>query len=1108
MQHAANPPGLRLQLLREPQLIRADGVATPLNGHDAALLALLAVDGPTSRERVLNWLWPAVDEPARARNMLRQRLFRLRRLAGGELVSSGELLALDSAVSHDLQDLGATLEADPREGATGALLGSLSFPGCDEFSAWLDAARERWHRRRADLLAALAARLENEDRIVAALTCAQRLAADDPLAEHAQRRLMRLHYRRGDRAAALAVHAQLVAALRAELDSPPSAETQELARLIERSGALPVAPAPLGPGLLRPPRLIGREAAWQALAEARAQQRTAWLSGEPGIGKTRLASDHAARHGLPMAGARPGDARVPYSLLTRLLRALAPATATAPGLSALSDEVRAELARLLPELGSAAAGVLVPARLLAAVETALALAAPQGVVLDDLQFADDATLELLPSWVARGGWVLCLREHEMPAVLKAWQAQTDPAAFEAIVLQPLDATEVQALLASLALPGFDVAAWAPRVHQRSGGNPLFVLESLRAMLAEPDAAAPRANWPMPSSLRLLVERRLAQLSPPALKLAQVAALALPDFDVDLAAAVLGGHALDLAEPWRELEAAQVMQGDRFAHDLVFEAVRDAVPAVLQRWLHGSIARALVLRGAPPQRLGAHWREAGDPAQAAACFEQAAAACAGSGRLAEQVRWLEAAIDAWERAGRRREAFDARVQRVIAAREASTPQASQALAEQLLADAADERERGLALLQVGSCHSNAIRFSEALACFEAAIAAATAAGDVDTVQHAGYRQGLALAQVQGYAAALQKMEALLPWAEAHADASMRHCFLADLAILYDQSGQRRRARPLFDRALGYFDSRHESSNAAPTRMMFARSLLMLGDLVAAREQAESSVRERAELSEGQGGDGIEVLNLGRIYVELGHYSAALQVLEPSLVRLAESGASAVLAATALVLARTWVHLGQPARAGQLLQQLPADLPFHQQASLHWTRALLQHERPRDRQAALDVALAAFDGCPDLPFLRLPMVFDRLVCEPGPEALKSLRAGVAECERLELRAPQMLGRLRLLQVLSAMDRRRDALTVARSLQNDLPGCHPVACYLPELHLACAVAAQAAGDAALARAWQDHALGWLARIAQTQVPEACRESFAHRNPVNRSLLTTRFG
>ena len=79
---------------------------------------------------------------------------------------------------------------------------------------------------------------------------------------------------------------------------------------------------------------------------------------------------------------------------------------------------------------------------------------------------------------------------------------------------------------------------------------------------------------------------------------------------------------------------------------------------------------------------------------------------------------------------------------------------------------------------------------------------------------------------------------------------------------------------------------------------------------------------------------------------------------------------------------------------------------------------------------------------------------------------------------------------------------------SLQHDLPGCHPVACYLLELHLACAMAAQAAGDAALARAWHEQALGWLARIAQTQVPEACRESFAHRNPVNRKLLTTRFG
>lgn len=1105
MHIAACPPGLRLQLLRQPQLIGVDGAVTPINDLDAALLALLAVDGPTTRERVLAWLWPSVDEPARARNMLRQRLFRLRRQAGGELVSSGELLALDPSVRHDLQDLDAALEEDPTVGGAGDLLGALDFPGSEDLSDWLRAARERWRRRRADVLAAMAARLEAEDRIVAALACAQRLAAEDPLAEHAQRRLMRLHYRRGDRAAALAVHARLVDALHTELGSTPSPESLALAALIERSDALPVAMAPLGPSLLRPPQLIGRDAAWRSLADASARRCTAWVTGEPGIGKTRLASDHAARWLLPIAGARPGDARVPYSLLTRLLREL---DLTAAHRAGLADEVRGELARLLPELGASPPGPLVPARLWAALETVLAEAAPRGAVLDDLQFADDATLEGLPSLVAHGGWVLCMRAHEVPTVLRAWRDHVDPGAFEAVNLQPLGASDVRDLLVSLALPDFDVAAWAPRVHQRSGGNPLFVLESLRVLMSDAGPAAPGAAWPMPASLRLLIERRLAQLSPPALKLAHVAALALPDFDVDLAAAVLGGHALDLAEPWRELEAAQVMQGDRFAHDLVFEAVRDAVPAVLQRWLHGRIAEALAQRDAPPQRLGAHWRDAGEPARAAACFERAAAACAGSGRLAEQVRWLDAAIDAWAHAGRRREAFDARVQRVIAAREASTPQASQALAEQLLVDATDERERGLALLQIGAGLANATRFQEALDRFEAAMAAAQAAGDLDTVQHAGYRQGLALAQVKGYAAALHKMELLLPWAEAHADASMRHCFLADLAILYDQSDQRQRARPLFDRALNYFDTRRESGNAAPTRMMFARSLLMLGDLAAAREQAESSVRERAELSEGQGGDGIEVLNLGRIYVELGHYAAALQILEPSRVRLAESGATAVLAATSLVLARAWVHLGQPARARQLLQQLPPELPFHQKAALHWTRSLLLHESPRERLAALDAALAEFDGFADLPYLRLPMGFDRLACEPGPEALKALRAGVAECERRELRAPQMLGRLRLLQVLTAMDRRRDALTVARSLQHDLPGCHPVACYLPELHLACRLAAQAAGDGVLARTWQEQALSWLARVSKLQVPEACRESFAHRNPVNRAILTATLG
>lgn len=613
---------------------------------------------------------------------------------------------------------------------------------------------------------------------------------------------------------------------------------------------------------------------------------------------------------------------------------------------------------------------------------------------------------------------------------------------------------------------------------------------------------------MPDTLRPMIERRLQPLTPQALKLAQVAAVAGQDFEVDLAASVLDVHALDLFGAWRELEAAQVMQGPRFAHDLVFETVRDALPSTLQRWLHGRVAAWLERRQAAPARLGVHWRDAGQPGLAAPWFEQAAKAAAAAGRLAEQVRWLDVAIESWEQAGHPKQRFEAMVQRTIAAREALSPQAAMRLAEQLLADAVNDRERALAWLQIGSGQLNAVRFDVALAALDQASALARSVGDDETAKHASYRGALALAQLEGAASALRRMEPLIPWAEANADVSLKHCFFADLAIVYDQADQRRRARPFFERALAYFDRARESGNAAPTRMMFARSLILLGDLDGARPLMESAVRERSELSEGEGGDGIEVLNLGRVYCEIGAYDLALALLEPSRLRLAERGHFAVLSATTLVLARVWMHLGQLARATALIQSLPREVPFHQQASRLWTQALLLPDRPRERAGMLDEALALFGSHADLPFLRLPMQFDRLACEPDGAALDGLRAGIAECERRDLKAPQMLGRLRLLQVLSALERRADALTVARSLQQDLPGCHPVSCYLPELHLACRVSAQAMGDIAFAEVCQASALRWLAAVSRQHVAEAFRDSFAHRNPVNRAILTASLG
>jgi DNA-binding SARP family transcriptional activator len=1091
---------MRLQLLRTPQWLHADGSATPLNARDAGLLALLALDGPTTRDRAIALLWPEEDEPSRARNALRQRLFRLRRTAGFEVVGADELLLLAPQLQHDLQDPATALAADPAA-RTGELLGSLAYPAQAAFAEWLDAARARWRSRRADALAQLASQREAEDRIAEALPLAERLVRDEPLLEHAHRRLMRLHYRRGDRAAALAAYAQLQQALQLQLGQAPAEETQALAELVQRSGPLPVAAGPVPAAVLRPPRLVGRALEWQQIEQGLARGLPVLVAGEPGAGKSRLLADFAGSGWLAVA-ARPGDAGLPHALLARLLAALlAPLAADA----AWPDGVRGELARLLPALGEPAAGPLQPPRLQQAVLHALQRLQPAGVVVDDLQFADEATLALLPGLVAAGGrpWLLALRPQEQPPTVGSW-LQAQPHVL--VRLAPLGVAAVTELLQTLALPGLEPAAWAPRLHRHSGGNPLFLLETLRLLAVGPPQA-PGDALPLPDTLRQLLERRLAALSPPALKLAQVAALAGSDFSVDLAAQVLEVHALDLQAPWQEAERQQLMAGTAFVHDLVLEATRDAVPQALRQWLHGRIARALAAHDGSAARCALHWRAAGEPAAAAQAFDHAATQAQAAGRLAEQTRWLEAAVACHQAAGQGDQAFELRVRLCIAAREAMSPQAALQQADALLEAATTDAQLAHAHLQLASCLSNNAQFAQSLPEFERAIAAATAAGEHELAQQSRYRAAMACAYVHGLPDALRRLEPLQAWADGLADESLRCCFLSDFAIVLDQSDQRRRALPLFERALAHFDRQGEVGNATPTRAMFARSLISLGRLQRALPMLERAVRDRRALSEGDGGMGVEALNLARVYCELGRYADVLTLLPPWVERLAGPDAEVSRAAMALVLARVHQCLGQPARAQAAFAALPAQLPFHQQASALWTRALLAAERPAERQHLLDEALAQFAQT-DLPFLRLPIQFDQLAGTPGDAAVAGLRAAVAECEKRELPAPQMLGRLRLVQVLGRLDRRREALDVARGLVDDLAQCHPVCTYLPELHAACAQAALAGGDLALAARCHDAAVQWVALVSQTQVPAAFRESFAQRNPVNRALLTATLG
>jgi len=588
---------VRVELLGAPRLVLAGSEDHPLERKDAALLAMLALDGKCVRTRVAAFLWPDAD-PDKAGNNLRQRLFRLRRLAGRDLIKVTDALVLADGVEHDL-----VAGIDPETTAVRTrLLGTLDYDDCGELADWVAAARGRWRKQRRDALEQYADRLEQQGRIAAALHCADRLVADDPAAEDCVRRLMRLHALRGDRAAALAAYQRLKETLASDLAALPSESTQALAAQLARGAALSAdAPRVQRPSILRPPRLIGRETEWNRLEQAWSGGRSALVLGESGIGKSRLLADFAAvRNDSLVSAARSGDSAIAYALLARIARGLV-ARYDAPETS----WVRGELARLAPEIGTAADGALNAVRMVQALVRLIEHARNAGLfglVLDDLHYADDASLEALLAMAGHDGarglrLLVGARAGEEPRVLREWRLTGS--AVE-IRLEPLARAGVAALLESLALPDFDAGTWAEPMFRHTGGNPMFVLETLRAMLA--GTASSKHALPAPVHVGELIGRRLAQLPSAALELAQVAAFAGQDFSAELAATVLRKHVLDIVDAWRELEAAQILRDGAFAHDLIIEATLGAVRAEQATQLHRLIGAYLESHDAPAARV--------------------------------------------------------------------------------------------------------------------------------------------------------------------------------------------------------------------------------------------------------------------------------------------------------------------------------------------------------------------------------------------------------------------------------------------------------------------------------------------------------------------------
>lgn len=1090
-----------LHLHGTPQ-VRLDGGAwLPLSAREAALLAWLHLEGPTPRARLAALLWPDGSE-ARARTNLRQTLARLKRSAGALWTEDARGLVLAAPVA----------DADDQP-----LLGPLRFDDAEALSAWLEGRRAGQQRDRQRQSLQQLQQLLAADRLDEALPVSDALLAADPESEEAWRLRMELFYLRGDRAAALAAWDDCRLTLRQTFGVVPSAATQALGRLIlagePPTPARPAAPAGgLPTALRRPPRLVGREALLHQVERCLALAHAVLLVGHGGLGKSRLLQELALRHeGALLVSASPADALTPDALFRRLL-----ARAMTRWQPILDDVTRRDLAHWLP--GDAAPPRVHSdedrQRLLRAAVRALHAchqAGLQVLLLDDLQHADDASLEgltvLADHWLRHQRGAVPVIGTRPDGLGEAGRRLLDQLAdsgraarFE---LAPLAQDELLALLEALPLPDPPAdAAWrqalAQALRERVGGNPGHVLESIKGLWLDGiERWAPGDELPVPPTLVESVRRRLQRLGDEALQLAQLAAVAGGDFTLALAAAALGRPPLALSPLLSRLAAAQVFHGQGFAHDLVAEAVRASIPDALAAALHRLVAEHL--QAAPDARTAAariahHLQAAGDAGAAAPWHRESArqarnrwqmAAAAAAFEAAAQAQgsaddWLDAAR-CWQQLRRDDEAdqaLQAAAARLPAARQTRLLPARTywQFATRRLADAVAGAEALIDALQ----HDPQAIDAEDLAWSVRVVSLTVPYGtDIDRALHMA-----------------ATVEARIP---PHDAAALRVLRLARGALLHWASRPLEAAADL-EAAWLAADAVHEAGTRTALANQLMRARHALGDLAGALALGRLFLDEAPALEPGV----IVISDVMHVVamMEVAHGEPAAGMARWAALRrlLAEAGVTAPdLYQTSQALA--CIAVGRLDEAADWLQRHPPPgRPGHGLQDLGWllTRARLARQRGEDASPWLDAAWRA-EGLPPGLLLQRQVA----VASIRPPAYARLPPLLAQAQAQGLR-----GQARTLHLAAA----RAALAEGRAgegvphVQQALAMAAQVDAWIDEPATVWLVAhevLQAAGRpdeaADVARTGAD----WVRERAAGWSLAAERQAWLHGNPVHARLL-----
>jgi DNA-binding CsgD family transcriptional regulator/tetratricopeptide (TPR) repeat protein len=402
----------------------------------------------------------------------------------------------------------------------------------------------------------------------------------------------------------------------------------------------------------------------QALTQACAGEgRLILLAGGAGSGKSRLLETCVAGSNIyVLSGTATEPTAPPYGPIVMALRS---ALRVMPDAVVGCGSLAQHLGLILPELGTptpTTRETLIEA--IRCLIVSMTYKSPVMLVLDDLQWSDNATLELLPFLAASCAHERLLilgayRNDEIPRGHPIRRLRNDlrrARVLHEIVLEPLD--EVTATALATRIVGYPLTpSVAAALIARAEGIPLFVEELASALRTAGSTLAHQpgaingepmleAHPPIPDTLRDALLLRLDSLPEPALRLLELATVIGSEIDLTLLEKLadnLDGIETLLARGvWIEVAPGHIA----FRHALAREAIYNDISWVRRRTLHHDVAALLEVDSASPQMIAKHWLAAREPARACVAWGAAAREAAAMFAYRDAAAAAQCALELW------------------------------------------------------------------------------------------------------------------------------------------------------------------------------------------------------------------------------------------------------------------------------------------------------------------------------------------------------------------------------------------------------------------------------------------------------------------------------